>query len=71
MQHSLIPNRSVIGCIMKFLQSFFRDEEGATTIEYCVVLFFIITACIAGITAVGGSSNGLWGKNSTQMGMYM
>ncbi len=56
---------------MKFWFRFVREEEGATTIEYCVVLFFIITACIAGITAVGGSSNGLWGKNSTKLETYM
>lgn len=56
---------------MNFWQKLQRDEEGATTIEYCVVLFFIITACIAGITAVGGSSEGLWGKNSTQLKSYM
>lgn len=56
---------------MMYVQRFFCDEEGATTIEYCVMLFFIITACIVGITAVGGSSNGLWGKNSTSMSIYM
>jgi len=56
---------------MRSWYRFLREEEGATTIEYCVVLFFIITACIAGITAVGGSSNGLWGKNSSRMGTYM
>lgn len=61
----------MLSCVMRYLQQFLDDEEGATTIEYCVVLFFIITACIAGITAVGGSSNGLWGKNSSRISDYM
>ncbi len=61
----------VSGCNMKFLQNFLHDAEGATAVEYCVVLFFIIMACIAGINAVGGSSNGLWGKNTTRISAYL
>lgn len=56
---------------MRYCYRFLREEEGATTIEYCVVLCFIICACIAGITAVGSSNGGLWGKTSTRMGIYM
>lgn len=61
----------VSGCNMMYLQNFLCDEEGATAVEYCVVLCFIIMACIAGINAVGGSSNGLWGKNTTRISAYL
>lgn len=56
---------------MSFLWKFHRDEEAATTIEYCVVMFFIITACIVGISALGNSNNGLWGRNSSQLQQFM
>lgn len=56
---------------MKSWWNFCRDEEGATTIEYCVMLFFIITVCIVGITALGNSNNGLWGRNSSELTDHM
>lgn len=56
---------------MSFLRKFHREEEAATTIEYCVVMFFIITACIVGISALGNSNSGLWGRNSSQLQSFM
>lgn len=56
---------------MNFWLRFHRDEEAATTIEYCVMMFFIITTCIVGISALGNSNNGLWGRNATQLESHM
>ncbi len=56
---------------MNYWWKFHRDEEAATSIEYCVVLFFIITMCIVGITALGNSNNGLWGRNSSELMLHM
>lgn len=50
---------------------FLADESGTTTVEYCVVLFFIITACLVGISAVGSSGGGLWGKNVTEIQSFL
>lgn len=52
-------------------RGFHGDDNGTTTVEYCVVLFLIITACIAGITMVGGAGGGLWGKNLTKIQTVM
>lgn len=57
--------------VMSFWLRFHRDEEAATTIEYCVMMFFIITTCIVGISALGNSNNGLWGRNSSQLEAHM
>ena len=56
---------------MNCIRKFHRDESGATTIEYCVMMFFILITCIVGISALGDSSNGLWGRNSSQLSSHM
>ena len=38
------------------LMNFFKDEEGATAVEYAVVLALIIAVCAVGYAAVGQSS---------------
>lgn len=38
------------------------DKRGATAIEYGLIAALICIACIGGIQALGGGSNGLWGK---------
>lgn len=37
-------------------------EEGATAIEYALICALVVLACVAGFTALGGGSNGLWTK---------
>ena len=32
---------------------FFKDQEGATAVEYAAVLGFIIAVCVVGYTAIG------------------
>ncbi|MCK5323455.1 MAG: Flp family type IVb pilin [Desulfobulbaceae bacterium] len=42
------------------LMNFFKDEEGATAVEYAVVLALIIAVCALGYKAVGvGAQNTL------------
>ncbi len=38
------------------LMNFFKDEEGATAVEYAVVLALIIAVCAVGYRAVGVGS---------------
>jgi len=40
---------------MKTLVRLFKEEEGATAIEYGLIAALISVAAIAGMTAVGGS----------------
>jgi pilus assembly protein Flp/PilA len=38
------------------------DQSGATAIEYGLIAALIAVACITGMSALGGGSNGMWGK---------
>ncbi len=46
------------------MKRFLIDESGATAIEYSLICALIVIACVAGFTAVGSNSNGLWTKVS-------
>ena len=37
--------------------NFFKDEEGATAVEYAVILALIVAAAAAGYATLGGSVN--------------
>ena len=39
-----------------------RQNDGATAIEYGLIAALIAVACISGMSALGGGSNGMWGK---------
>jgi pilus assembly protein Flp/PilA len=39
---------------------FVRSEDGATAVEYAVMLSLLIVACIATITLLGGNVGALW-----------
>jgi pilus assembly protein Flp/PilA len=38
------------------------DKRGATAIEYGLIAALIAVAAISGMQALGGGSNGMWGK---------
>lgn len=41
-----------------------RDEDGPTTIEYAVMLTFLVIAIFSAIEYFGGAGNGVWNKNN-------
>jgi pilus assembly protein Flp/PilA len=43
------------------------DERGATAIEYGLIASLIIIAMMSGLQALGGGSNGMWGKIRTEI----
>jgi pilus assembly protein Flp/PilA len=43
--------------IKKFFKSFIQEEEGATAVEYAVMLALIIVVCIIAVAAIGTSAN--------------
>jgi len=47
--------------------SFLKEEDGATAVEYAVMLALIILACIAGVLAVGAATNGLFTDSLSEM----
>ena len=40
--------------IKNFFKRFIQDEEGATAVEYAVMIVLIIVVCLATITLLGG-----------------
>ena len=38
------------------------DKRGATAIEYGLIVALIAVAAIGGMQALGGGSNGMWGR---------
>jgi pilus assembly protein Flp/PilA len=56
------------GCAMRsWLQTFLRDEEGPTAVEYAVMLAFIIIVCIAAITVLGQRTNDVFQKTANSL----
>ena len=45
----------------------FRDEQGATAVEYAVMLAMIVLACIGTIITLGQSTANSWSDTTTKM----
>jgi pilus assembly protein Flp/PilA len=55
------------GEVVKAIQTFFRDDEAATAVEYAVMLAMIIVTCLAAISSFGGAQNGMWGGINSKL----
>jgi pilus assembly protein Flp/PilA len=53
--------------IKKLFKSFIQDEEGATAVEYAVMIVLIIVVCLATITLLGGEIEVAFNKVATTM----
>lgn len=53
--------------MIKFVQSFLKDESGATAIEYALIAALISVAAIGAYNAVGGAINTQMTDVSTQI----
>ena len=49
------------------LKIFFKNESGATAMEYGLIAALIAVALIAGATAVGGSLDGIFNTVTTEL----
>ena len=48
--------------IKKFFKRFIQEEEGATAVEYAVMIVLIIVVCLATITLLGGEVQDAFSK---------
>ncbi len=48
--------------MFSILNSMIRDEEGATMVEYGLLVAFIALVALVGVQALGGGLNGLFGN---------
>lgn len=52
---------------MNAFRRLLRRDEATTTVEYAVMLAFILMACIAAIGSLGSQSGGMWGNTRNQL----
>ncbi|MBS1189190.1 MAG: Flp/Fap pilin component [Rhodocyclaceae bacterium] len=53
--------------IMSQVKMFLNDEEGASAVEYGVLVALIIAVCVAVIASVGGKVNNAFSKVNTSL----
>jgi pilus assembly protein Flp/PilA len=53
--------------IINQAKRFLRDEDGATMVEYALMLALIAVVCILAVTAIGNSANGMFNKISNDI----
>lgn len=46
--------------IINQAKRFLRDEDGATMVEYALMLALIAVVCIVAVTAIGTGANGMF-----------
>ncbi|MGB9688848.1 Flp family type IVb pilin [Thermogutta sp.] len=59
MSHSLLSFRRTPP-LPRSLSQFICEEDGATTVEYAVMLALLLAVMIGAISQVGSQTNGLW-----------
>jgi pilus assembly protein Flp/PilA len=52
----------------EMLKRFFRDEAGASSVEYCLLVGFIALVIVAGITTLGNRLNSTYASMATSIG---
>ena len=52
---------------MKLLTRLFKDEEGATLVEYALLVAFIAIVALVGVTALGNQINAFFGAIGTAL----
>jgi pilus assembly protein Flp/PilA len=65
------PEEGGVIAIRTILRKLGADARGATAIEYGLIAALIIVAMMAGLTALGGGSQGMWGKVDSQVSASM
>jgi len=54
--------------IKKFFKRFIQEEEGATAVEYAVMIVLIIVVCLATIGILGNKVNNAFQKVANTLG---
>jgi pilus assembly protein Flp/PilA len=55
---------------MRWIQHILRSDDGATAVEYAVLLAMILLSIIVAIGSVGAETGGMWGTNKTQLDSF-
>jgi pilus assembly protein Flp/PilA len=60
-----------VDAIRTILRKLRADKRGATAIEYGLIVALIAVACIGGMQALGGGSQGMWGRIASNVSTHM
>lgn len=52
---------------MRKIFKLFKDEKGATAVEYGLILAMVFIAMIVGVISVGSANGGMWNHVSQQV----
>jgi pilus assembly protein Flp/PilA len=64
----LRKERSVLATIQHELRRLVRDEEGASLVEYVLLVALIAVVCIAAVTLLGQNASKKFGEVGTTIG---
>jgi pilus assembly protein Flp/PilA len=53
---------------MQKIRNFIKNEEGATMVEYGLMLALIAVVCIAAVTLIGGNANNTFTNVAANLG---
>jgi pilus assembly protein Flp/PilA len=60
-----------VDAIRTILRKLRANKRGATAIEYGLIAALIVIAMMGGLQALGGGTNGMWGRISTNVSTHM
>ena len=46
----------------RFFQKLVRNADGATAVEYGLIVSLIVIACVGAMTQMASSTNGMWNR---------
>lgn len=49
------------------IRRFDQDQDGATAVEYAIMLALIVAVCILAIGSVGSEASSLWTRNGSEI----
>jgi Flp pilus assembly pilin Flp len=55
---------------LNFLRRLLREESGATTVEYAILVAFVVIVCIAGAAAFQNPAGSAINTSTTNIGTY-
>ena len=55
---------------MRRIKHLLCSDDGATAVEYAVMLAMILLSIIAAIGTVGAQAGGMWGTNQSQLDLF-
>ncbi len=51
--------------MISFFQRLIQNKRGATAIEYGLIVSLVVIACVAGMSQMAASTNGMWNNIAT------